>query len=244
MAVSRSTMQRLVFFVEKLQALVEKMLVIHHFFLIFVPMKERALILSTLLSLALCTTAQAQDVKSAIRQHYAEAKAYIEQIKQLEAEGDIYPVPQVFSVQVKQNLPATGYHEEDIKMYYREEQDSDEQIYPDLFLNFATKQYNFAARTFYEEYLYDKQGRLAFFYGSTPDIDEAMTYEHELRFYFDKGQLIEVLLKRRPIEGGTFTTIYQGKSLPKAYKGYYESRLSASKDIMQTFKAINAGREL
>ena len=207
-------------------------------------MKQRVFILSVLVLLAWCSTAQAQDVKGAIRQHYAEAKAYIEQIKQLEAEGDIYPVPQVFSVQVKQNLPGTGYHQEDIKMYYREEQDSAEQIYSDLFLDFATKQYNFAARTYYEEYLYDKEGRQAFFYGATPDIDEAMTFEHELRFYFDKGQLIEVLVKRRPIEGGTFTTIYQGKALPEAYQGYYESRLSASKDIMQTFKAINAGREL
>ena len=210
-------------------------------------MKQRVSMIAVLVLLALgslAQTAKAQDVKSAIRQHYAEAKAYIEQMKQVEAEGDQYPVPQVFSVKVEQNLPGTGYHEEDIKMYYREEQDSDEQIYPDLLLDFATKHYNFAARTYYEEYLYDKEGRLAFFYGSTPDIEEAMTYEHELRFYFDKGQLIEVLVKRRPIEGGTFTTIYQGKALPEAYQGYYESRLSASKDIMQTFKAINAGREL
>lgn len=207
-------------------------------------MKHRLFILSVLVLLAWCSNAQAQDVKSAIRQHYAEAKAYIEQIKQLEAEGDMYPVPQVFSVQVKQNLPGTGYHEEEIKMYYREEQDSDEQIYPDLFLDFATKHYNFAARTFYEEYLYDKQGRLEFFYGSTPDIGEGMTFEHELRFYFNKGQLVEVLVKRRPIEGGTFTTIYQGKALPEEYKDYYESRLSTSKGIMQTFKAINANREL
>ena len=210
-------------------------------------MKQRVVFIAVFLLLALggmAQTAKAQDVKSAIRQQYAEAKAYIEQIKQLEAEGDIYPVPQVFSVQVKQNLPATGYHEEDIKMYYREEQDSAEQIYPDLFLDFATKHYNFAARTFYEEYLYDKQGRLEFFYGSTPDIGEGMTFEHELRFYFNKGQLVEVLVKRRPIEGGTFTTIYQGKALPEEYKDYYESRLSTSKGIMQTFKAINANREL
>ena len=210
-------------------------------------MKQRVSMIAVLVLLALgslAQTAKAQDVKSAIRQQYAEAKAYVEQIKQLEAEGDQYPVPQVFSVKVEQNLPGTGYHEEEIKMYYREEQDSDEQIYPDLLLDFATKHYNFAARTYYEEYLYDKEGRLAFFYGSTPDIEEAMTYEHELRFYFDKGQLIEVLVKRRPIEGGTFTTVYQGKTLPEEYKGYYESRLSASKDIMQTFKAINAGREL
>ena len=49
-----------------------------------------------LLLLAFCAlplTAQAQDVKKAIRAHYAEAKAYVDQVKKMEAEGFSYPVP-------------------------------------------------------------------------------------------------------------------------------------------------------
>ncbi len=116
----------------------------------------RQIVLTLILALGcLAATAQAQDAKAAIRQHYAAAKAYVEQQQQVEAGGDIYPVTQCFSVQVKQNLPGTGYHQEDVKLYYREEQETDEQIYPDLLLDFATKRYNFAARTYYEEYLYD-----------------------------------------------------------------------------------------
>ena len=107
-------------------------------------MKQIALTLILALG-CLAETAKAQDAKAAIRQHYAAAKAYVEQQQQVEAGGDFYPVTQCFSVQVKQNLPGTGYHQEDVKLYYREEQDSAEQIYPDLLLDFATKRYNFAA---------------------------------------------------------------------------------------------------
>ena len=181
-------------------------------------------------------------MKAAIRKHYAAAKAYVEQQREVEVGGDIYPVTQCFSVQVKQNLPGTGYHQEDVKLYYREEQDSAEQIYPDLLLDFATKRYNFAARTYYEEYLYDQQGRIEFIYAAIPDLDEGKDYE--LRFYFNKGQLIETIVKNRPMDGGTFETVYQGKKVPAAYSDSYESRLSAAKGIMDLFKTINANREL
>ena len=87
------------------------------------PMKHRILLLSVFVLLALVSKAQTEkyrNTKAAIREHYAAAKAYIEQQRDVEAGGDIYPVTQCFSVQVKQNLPGTGYHQEDIKMYYYE----------------------------------------------------------------------------------------------------------------------------
>ena len=208
-------------------------------------MKHRTLFLSVLVWLTLggmAQTTKAQDAKVAIREHYAAAKAYVEQQQAVEADGDTYPVTQCFSVQVKQNLPATGYHQEDVKMYYREEQETDEQIYPDLLLDFATKHYNFAARTYYEEYLYDQQGRIEFIYATLPDLDEGKDYE--LRFYFHNGALIETLVKSRPMGSGTFDTIYQGKTVPAAYSDSYESRLGAAKGIMDLFKTINANREL
>ena len=203
----------------------------------------RQILLTLILALGcLAETTQAQDAKAAIRQHYAATKAYVEQQQQVEAGGDIYPVTQCFSVQVKQNLPATGYHQEDVKMYYREEQETDEQIYPDLLLDFATKQYNFAARKYYEEYLYDQQGHIEFIYATLPDLDEGK--DCELRFYFNKGQLMETIVKNRPMGSGKFETVYQGKTVPKAYSDNYESRLGAAKGIMDLFKTINANREL
>ena len=144
-------------------------------------MKQIAQTILCILALcALTQTAQAQDLKKAIRAHYAEAKAYVDQVKKMEAEGFSYPVPQYFSAHVKQNLPATGFHQEEVLMYYQERRDSDEQIYPSLYLDFAVKKYNFAAREYYEEYLYDEQGRIQFIYATSPILDFENDYEFRL----------------------------------------------------------------
>ena len=198
-----------------------------------------------LLLLAFCAlplTAQAQDVKKAIRAHYAEAKAYVDQVKKMEAEGFSYPVPQYFSAHVKQNLPATGFHQEELLMYYKEQRDSDSQIYPSLYLDFAVKKYNFAAREYYEEYLYDEQGRIQFIYATAPILDYENDYE--FRLYFSDGQLVELLVKRRPQGKGEYTTVYTGKTIPEEYTSSYNGYLSTSQNVMLTFNAINEGRQL
>ena len=203
-------------------------------------------ILQTILLLlafcALSQTALAQDVKKAIRLHYAEAKAYVDQVKKMEAEGFSYPVPQYFSAHVKQNLPATGFHQEEVLMYYKERRDSDSQIYPSLYLDFAVKKYNFAAREYYEEYLYDAQGRIQFIYATAPILDYENDYE--FRLYFSDGQLVELLVKRRPQGKGEYTTVYTGKTVPEEYQSSYNGYYSTSKNVMLTFNAINDGRQL
>lgn len=198
-----------------------------------------------LLLLAFCAlplTAQAQDVKKAIRAHYAEAKAYVDQVKKMEAEGFSYPVPQYFSAHVKQNLPATGFHQEEVLMYYQERRDSDSQIYPSLYLDFAVKKYNFAAREYYEEYLYDEQGRIQFIYATSPILD--FENDYEFRLYFSGGQLAELLVKRRPQGKGDYTTVYTGKAIPEEYQSSYGGYYSMSQSVMRIFNAINDGRQL
>lgn len=198
-----------------------------------------------LLLLAFCAlplTAQAQDVKKAIRAHYAEAKAYVEQVKKMEREGFSYPVPQYFSALVRQNLPATGFHQEEVLMYYQEQRDSDSQIYPSLYLDFAVKKYNFAAREYYEEYLYDEQGRIQFIYATSPILDYENDYE--FRLYFSGGQLVELLVKRRPQGKGEYTTVYTGKAIPEEYQSSYSGYYSMSQSVMRIFNAINDGRQL
>lgn len=191
---------------------------------------------------ALSQTAQAQDVKKAIRLHYAEAKAYVDQVKKMEAEGFSYPVPQYFSAHVKQNLPATGFHQEELLMYYKEQRDSDSQIYPSLYLDFAVKKYNFAAREYYEEYLYDEQGRIQFIYATSPILD--FENDYEFRLYFSGGQLVELLVKRRPQGKGDYTTVYTGKAIPEEYQSSYSGYYSMSQSVMRIFNAINEGRQL
>lgn len=186
--------------------------------------------------------AQAQDAKKAIRQHYADVKAKIEQIKEVESTGDQYPVPQTYTVVIKQNLPATGYHEETLQMIYREETKTAEQIYSDLYLDFATQKYNFAARQYYQEYLYDRQGRVEFIYAIEPDLINGIEYEY--RFYFRQGRLIDVIVKSRKMMEGTFETVYQGKTVPEKYRSEYNSRVAGAKSIMAVFKSIDANRHL
>lgn len=205
----------------------------------------RQTIQTILLMLALCTLAQstqAQDVKKAIRKHYAEAKAYVDQVAKFEAEDYTYPVPQYFSAHVKQNLPATGLHQEEVLMYYQERRDSDEQIYPSLYLDFAVKKYNFAAREYYEEYLYDEQGRIQFIYATQPDMD--FENDYEFRFYFSNGQLSEMIVKRRPEGRGEYTTYYTGKTVPDEFQRSYASYYDTSKNVMRIFNAIDEGRQL
>lgn len=205
-------------------------------------MKQIILVISLLLLGILA--AQAQDAKQAIRQHYADVKAQIAQIQELEKSGDQYPVPQTYTVVIKQNLPATGYHEETLQMFYREELESDEQIYADLYLDFATQKYNFAAREYYEEYLYDKQGRIEFIYATEPDVVNGIDYEY--RFYFSQGRLIDVLVKSRKTGEGetTFNTVYQGKTVPAQYSDEYKNLVASSKSIMTVFKSIDSNRHL
>lgn len=205
----------------------------------------RQIVKTMMMVLLMCSVAysvQAQDARKAIREHYAAVKEQLKMYDELKETGDIYPVPQMYSVVVKQNLPATGYHEETIQMVYREETKSDEQIYADLYLDFATKKYNFAAREFYEEYLYDKQGRIQFIYGLESDYGDV--YQREYRFYFSQGRLIDVNIKSRANDGDTFNDVYNGKYVPKEYNSYYQDRMSSSKSIMSIFKTIDAAREM
>ena len=127
-------------------------------------------------------------------------------------------------------------------MYYQERRDSDEQIYPSLYLDFAVKKYNFAAREYYEEYLYDAQGRIQFIYATAPILD--FENDYEFRLYFSGGQLAELLVKRRPQGKGEYTTVYTGKTVPEEYQSSYNGYYGTSQTVMRTFNAINDGRQL
>lgn len=199
-------------------------------------------ILSVVVLCILTQSVLAQDMKKAIREHYAEAKAYVDQVAKMEREGFSYPVPQYFSTLVRQNLPATGFHQEEVLMYYQEQRDSDSQIYPSLYLDFAVKKYNFAAREYYEEYLYDEQGRIQFIYATSPILD--FENDYEFRLYFSGGQLAELLVKRRPQGKGDYTTVYTGKAIPEEYQSSYSGYYSMSQSVMRIFNAINEGRQL
>ena len=110
-------------------------------------------------------TAGAQNTIENIRKEYQAVHEMIAQMTP-DKDGMWQMPPTYFDLNVVQNLPATGPHKENIRMYYGELESDEEEYnpYPPHYLRFTTAKYNFAAREFYEEYLYDNKGNVMFIY--------------------------------------------------------------------------------
>ena len=128
-------------------------------------------------------------MQTACAQHTIESirKTYQENWEVINMMSDNFPSdgipPEYYHVHVAQNLPGTGGHQENVRYYYGELESDEDVIYPPHYLKFVTSKYNFAAREFYEEYLYDNKGHLMFVYARTPDVD--FPKMHEIRLYYD-----------------------------------------------------------
>ncbi len=175
-----------------------------------------------------------------IRTHYGEMKSYIEEMAKWDAE---YPVPTYYKVQIQENYPGTGRHEEEVYIYHEFEPADEDVIFPPKRISFVTSKYNFALRNFYEEFLYDENGEIEFIYVFLPyEIDDM---DWELRFYFKDGKLIKSILKSRNVQGdrheaGALKVVYDGVSVPKKYEDYYKAYFDKSKRYKQLFESISA----
>lgn len=200
----------------------------------------------------------AQNTVNSIRARYAEVKRGIALI---EDEESGWP-PVYYQVNVVQNLPGTGPHHEDTRMYYDECEAQEDEVYPPHYLSFVTCKYNFAVRNFYEEYLYDADGTPAFIYARNPDIVFGLDYD--FRFYFNRGAMIKVVVKCRPVEDARldvlveegiwnpavsldddgFHQVYSGTSLPNEYTEIFEILLHRAALNQQLFKAVDESTHL
>jgi hypothetical protein len=191
--------------------------------------------------------AVAQNTIASIRKAYQEQKNVIAEMAE-DFPYDGYP-PCYYHLSVVMNLPATGLHRENIRMYFGEkEQDEEEDYnpYPPHYLSFLTTKYNYAAREFYEEYLYDNQGQLMFIYAQTPDID--MSKMHELRLYFDGQKLLRLNVKASEelesyddtaVKKAGFKDVYTGTTIPEAYKEFCDMYKSKAEQFLGMFKSID-----
>ena len=201
-------------------------------------------VLCFVLFLASVLPASAQDPVAAIRQRYAAVKAHIEEMMQ----EDGWP-PSYYETNIVENLPGTGPHRENIKMFYdvdeekaakAEDEDFDftYHVHPPVWLHFVMVSYNFAARNFYEEYLLDKNGKPEFIYGLMPYAEDEM--DREFRFYFHDGKLIRLVVKRRAT--GTeepFAEEYSGNKLLEKYEDYYNNYVSKLPHFLRLFEAVD-----
>ena len=205
----------------------------------------KKVLLFVVFAVSVLPMAFAQDPVAGIRQRYAAVKAHIEDMMQ----EDGWP-PSYYEANVVENLPGTGPHKENIKMFYDvdeakaaeaeegEDFDVDLHVHPPVWLHFVMVSYNFAARNFYEEYLLDKNGKPEFIYGLIPYDDDDM--DREFRFYFDDGKLIRCVVKRRAT--GTeepFAEEYSGTKLLETYEDYYNGYVSKLPHFLRLFEAVD-----
>ena len=205
-------------------------------------------ILSTLL-LGLCwtLTANAQNTVESIRKAYHSVKAEIAKMNE-NFPSDGIP-PEYYHLRVMQYLPATGGHEENIRMYYGElEPEEEGDPYPPHYLHFATSKYNYAAREFYEEYLYDDKGQVMFIYVLTPDVDLAELMPYELRMWFDGKRLLRFNAKKfdstqtyfdiKTLKQDSFKDEYTGKTIPEKFSDEVNRCKQSAQSKLKLFKAI------
>lgn len=168
-------------------------------------------------------SALAQNSIETIRQEYKGVKEWIAMMSE-DFPADGIP-PEYYELRVLQNLAGSGPHRENIRMYYGElESEEEGDPYPPHFLRFATAEYNFAAREYREEYLFDNKGRLMFIYVLTPDV--TMETVRELRMWFDGDRLLHFTAKKadgldyidlETLRKTTFQEEYSGTTIPDLY---------------------------
>ena len=194
-------------------------------------------------------TASAQNTIQSIRKAYQDVH---EMIDYMTPKGDDIPAmpPEYFDLQVVQNLPATGGHKENIRMYYGElEPEEEGDPYPPHYLRFVTAKYNFAAREFYEEYLYDDKGQVMFIYAITPDVTIGEIKFYELRMWFDGKRLLRFTAKKveepfvyddfSSLRKATFKEEFSGTSIPELYQDETRRCQLRAHRFLTMFKGID-----
>lgn len=166
----------------------------------------------------------AQDATTIIRKHYAEAQQKVAEYSKGENDDYSSVFPQYYEVNIMQNLPGTGPHHEQMRLYFYEHElgEDGEPDGPMLArsLQFVTYKYNFAAREFYEEYLYDEKGNVEFVYMRNVDMYDGKG--GECRMYFKSGRMFKVMLSACNLQTEKYEPSFSGSSMPNDNAELYD----------------------
>lgn len=187
--------------------------------------------------LLLCVVAQAAMAQKYTVQSIRERYNAVHEVMQLmtpDKDGETMLPKEYIDLDVYQNLPGTGGHNERIRMWYGYLEDDDDPIYPPRCLSFATSKYNYAAREFYEEYLYDPQGNLLFVYVKTPDVEGSDMYPYELRLWMDGKRLLRFNAKNH--EG---KDEYTGAKIPEKFASEVNRVEERGAQLLEMFKGLD-----
>ena len=194
-------------------------------------MKKNVVVL-LLYVVAQAAMAQKYTVQS-IRERYNAVHEVMQQMTP-DKDGETMLPKEYIDLDVYQNLPGTGGHNERIRLWYGYLEDGDDVIYPPRCLSFATSKYNYAAREFYEEYLYDQKGNLLFVYAKTPDVENSNMYPYELRLWMDGKRLLRFSAKNH--EG---KEVYTGIKIPEDFQSEVNRVKERGAQLLEMFKGLD-----
>lgn len=204
-------------------------------------MKKKIL---TIILLTVCwQTAMAQNTVESIRERYQAMKEYVATHQGVD-KWDGADFGLFYHLEGRQWLPGTGGHIEDTFLYYGEEEKDDEVIYAPHYVKFVTKKYNYAAREYYEEYLYDADGNVAFIYAYDPmtqfegDQDDL---QYEFRFYLNKGKLLKAIVKCKRYDETEFKEVWNANTIKPVYADQLDRYKGVAKQMRELF--INIEKE-
>lgn len=95
---------------------------------------------------------------------------------------------------------------------------------------FATQQFNIVARNYYDEYLFDANGKIRFAYRRYPTDENDMV---ELRYYFEDGRLLKTMVKVKKSGETKYTTQYEGTFMPSEWIYDYSDILDECEAVMK-----------
>jgi hypothetical protein len=198
----------------------------------------------TLLSLvAWLQAGWAQNTVESIRQRYTEMKEYVDSHTGTDT-YDGADFGEYYHLQARQWLPGTGGHIEDTYLYWEEVESDDDVIYKPHRVKFVTKKFNFAARNYYQEFLYDPDGSVAFIYAYDPMTQfegDTEDMQYEFRFYLDKGHLIKAVVKRKRWDDAEYQQVWSGSTLKSPYQSSFDEYMNAARTMQALF--INIEKE-
>lgn len=193
--------------------------------------------------MAMVQFATAQTAIENIRKHYNEVKQLTTTMADpykfpAEMDDDHPTVPCYYHLNIEENYPGTGMHHEDVFIYHDEMEAPDGEVFPPKRISFVTAKYNFAASNFYEEYLYDKNGRPEFIYAIMSSDNEFQDIEY--RFYITAGKLIKAIVKTRSSANADFKEVHNAASVPAKYNSNYQQFLKKADQYKKLFQAAYA----
>ncbi len=103
-------------------------------------------------------------------------------------------------------------------------------------LLFATVNYNVADKKFSQEFLFDKDGSLEFYFGSSHDYEGNI---RETRFYFGKMTNVKSIIRERPESGGDFNILYDGIKIPESYFKEFNDAFNSLSRVMDTMIPVS-----